>query len=105
MNYKHIMTELAAATVEQIILERFGSKSMRIFRFIREKKYVEENHIQQVLIDLSKIVQLYYIVGWVEYHLYKDNKKSNVLLEIKSGFLSYYYLTLVCLMLMTDISK
>ena len=57
------MTELAAATVEQIILERFGSKSMRIFRFIREKKYVEENQIQQVIIDLSKIVQLYYIVG------------------------------------------
>jgi len=58
VNYKHIMTELAAATVEQIILERFGSKSMRIFRFIREKKYVEENQIQQVVMIPSKEAKL-----------------------------------------------
>ena len=43
--------------MEQIILERFGSKSMRIFRYIREKKYVEENQIQQVnIISLLKVV-------------------------------------------------
>ena len=40
--------EITAATIENIILERFGSKSMRIFRYIREKKYLEENQIQQV---------------------------------------------------------
>jgi DNA-directed RNA polymerase III subunit RPC3 len=58
VNYKHILTELTAATVEQIILERFGSKSMRIFRFIREKKYVEENQIQQVVMIPSKEAKL-----------------------------------------------
>ena len=40
--------EITAATIENIILEKFGSKSMRIFRYIREKKYLEENQIQQV---------------------------------------------------------
>lgn len=58
INYKHILTELTAATVEQIILERFGSKSMRIFRYIREKKYVEENQVQQVVMIPSKEAKL-----------------------------------------------
>ncbi|XP_023327837.1 DNA-directed RNA polymerase III subunit RPC3 [Eurytemora carolleeae] len=48
INYQHIFEEITAATIENIILERFGSKSMRIFRYIREKKYLEENQIQQV---------------------------------------------------------
>ena len=83
------MTELAAATVEQIILERFGSKSMRIFRFIREKKYVEENQIQQVLllIFLTKIIILLkcfcikyvYLFTLKSISLYKSNKMSESL--------------------------
>jgi hypothetical protein len=29
------MQQMAAATVDKIVLEKFGSKSMRIFRYIR----------------------------------------------------------------------
>eukprot|EP00088_Acartia_fossae_P015522 TRINITY_DN18521_c0_g1_i2.p1 TRINITY_DN18521_c0_g1~~TRINITY_DN18521_c0_g1_i2.p1 ORF type:complete len:522 (+),score=117.07 TRINITY_DN18521_c0_g1_i2:69-1634(+) len=58
VNYKHIFTEITASTLEKIILERFGSKSMRIFRFIREKKYVEENQLQQVVMIPGKEVKL-----------------------------------------------
>ena len=52
VNYKHIFQEIANATIEQIILERFGSKSMRIFRYIMLKKYVEENQVQQVFLGV-----------------------------------------------------
>jgi len=58
VNYKHIFQEIANATIEQIILERFGSKSMRIFRYIMLKKYVEENQIQQVVMIPSKEAKL-----------------------------------------------
>merc|ERR1712107_62617 len=54
VNFKHIIKEIACATVENIILEKFGSKSMRIFRYIREKKFVEENQIQQVVMIPGK---------------------------------------------------
>ena len=40
VNYLHIIEEIAAATVENIVKEKFGSKSMRIFRYIREKRCV-----------------------------------------------------------------
>jgi len=58
VNYKHIFQEIANATIEQIILERFGSKSMRIFRYIMLKKYVEENQVQQVVMIPAKEAKL-----------------------------------------------
>jgi len=58
VNYLHIIEEIAAATVENIVKEKFGSKSMRIFRYIREKRYVEENQVQQVVMIPGKETKL-----------------------------------------------
>jgi len=38
---------LAFACVESVITERFGSKSTRIFRVIRFKKYIEQEDLQK----------------------------------------------------------
>jgi len=40
------LQEFAAATIENIILEKFGSKALRIFRVIRQKLHVEESQLQ-----------------------------------------------------------
>ena len=46
INAKHILTELAASTIENIIMERYGSKTLRIFRVIRQKQQCEESMLQ-----------------------------------------------------------
>ena len=46
INAKHILTELAASTIENIIMERYGSKTLRIFRVIRQKQQCEEAMLQ-----------------------------------------------------------
>ena len=54
INFKHIFGQLAAATMDNVVLERFGSKTLRIFRVIREKKYVEESQIQGIVMIPTK---------------------------------------------------
>jgi len=70
INFQHILEEISSATLENIILERFGSKSVRIFRYIREKKYVEENQIQQIVMIPSKETKL------LTYQLMENNLLS-----------------------------
>ena len=36
INVKHLFGELAAAAADGIVLEKFGSKALRIFRVIRQ---------------------------------------------------------------------
>ena len=38
---------LAASTIENIIMERYGSKALRIFRVIRQKLQCEESKLQE----------------------------------------------------------
>lgn len=54
INVKHIFTELASATVESIILERYGSKALRIYRVIRQKVHVEESTLQGLVMIPAK---------------------------------------------------
>lgn len=54
INVKHILEEITHATLDNIVLERFGSKALRIFRLIREKRYVEEGGLQQVVMIPAK---------------------------------------------------
>jgi len=58
INHKHIFEEITAATLENIIRDKFGSKAMRIFRYIRERRYVEEGQIQQVVMIPAKECKL-----------------------------------------------
>ena len=57
INAKHIFTELAAATAESIVLERYGSKALRIFRVVREKLHIEESQLQNLVMIPAKEVK------------------------------------------------
>jgi len=54
LNMEHIVRSLAESTLDCIVLERFGSKALRIFRYVREKKYVEEGSLQAVVMIPTK---------------------------------------------------
>ncbi|XP_063227901.1 DNA-directed RNA polymerase III subunit RPC3 isoform X2 [Bacillus rossius redtenbacheri] len=58
VNIKYAFLELTWTTVENIVLERFGSKAARIFRLIRAKKYVEQEQIQQIAMIPAKEAKL-----------------------------------------------
>merc|ERR1712083_142094 len=51
-------TELAAATADNIVLEKFGSKALRIFRVIRQKLHVEESQLQGYVMIPAKEIKL-----------------------------------------------
>ena len=53
------LQELAASTTDNIVLEKFGSKALRIFRVVREKVHVEESQLQS-LVNLTS----YLILGF-----------------------------------------
>ena len=54
MDMKHIITELVEGSLDCIILEKFSSKAVRVFRYIREKRFVEEGQLQQVVMIPAK---------------------------------------------------
>ena len=58
INVKHIFTELASATADNIVLEKFGSKALRIFRVIREKLHVEESQLPVYVMIPAKEIKL-----------------------------------------------
>ena len=54
LDMEHISKKLAEASLDCMVLERFGSKALRIFRHVREKKYVEEGSLQGVVMIPTK---------------------------------------------------
>ena len=54
MDLAHVQRKLAEASLDCVVLERFGSKALRIFRYVREKKYVEEGSLQAVVMIPTK---------------------------------------------------
>ena len=58
VNVRHIVEEIAIATIDNIVLEKFGSKALRIFRLIREKRYMEEAGIQERVMIPTKETKL-----------------------------------------------
>nr|CAG4650925.1 EOG090X04YD [Simocephalus serrulatus]SVE94199.1 EOG090X04YD [Simocephalus serrulatus] len=46
LNYAAVFENLACATLDSIVLERFGSKALRLFRLVRIQKYMEQDKMQ-----------------------------------------------------------
>jgi len=47
LNKNHVYTSLACATLDSIVLEKFGSKATRLFRLTRANNYLEHEQMQQ----------------------------------------------------------
>ena len=54
VNVKHVFKELAFATIESVVLERYGSKALRIFRVIKQKSHLEESVLQNLVMIPAK---------------------------------------------------
>ena len=91
INSKHIFTELASATAENIVLEKFGSKALRIFRVIREKLHVEESQLPiYVMIPAKEIKLLTYQLlenNFIQLQELRKNMSNNA--PTKSFYLFY----------------
>ncbi|XP_053679991.1 DNA-directed RNA polymerase III subunit RPC3 [Anopheles nili] len=61
VNVKKIFEQLTWACIENVIVEKYGSKAARIFRVIRMKKYVEQEDIQkEAMVPAKEAKQLTY---------------------------------------------
>ncbi len=92
INVKHIFGELAAATAENVILERFGSKALRIFRVVRQKLHVEESQLQSlVMIPAKETKHLTYMLLESNFIKLQELRKSVATTNVmgKSFFLYY----------------
>ena len=100
INSKHIFTELAAATADNIVLEKFGSKALRIFRVIREKLHVEESQLPvYVMIPAKEIKLLTYQLlenNFIQLQELRKNMSNNA--PTKSFYLFYVDLNQVARM-------
>ncbi|CAD1477753.1 unnamed protein product [Heterotrigona itama] len=100
VNMKEAFKQLAWATLENIVMERFGSKAARIFRLVREKKYIEQEQIQQLaMIPAKEAKHLTYTLLQENYLQIQELKKSGVsATPIKTFFLFHIDLNLVAYM-------
>lgn len=108
VNAKHIFTELAAATAESIVLERYGSKALRIFRVVREKLHIEESQLQNlVMIPAKEVKYLTYTLMEGNYIKIQELRKSMAANNTmgKSFFLFYVDLPQVARMIVEQSYK
>merc|ERR1719154_630676 len=91
MDMKHIITELVEASLDCVILEKFSSKAVRVFRYIREKRYVEEGQLQQVVMIPAKETKMltYQLLENHFIHL-QELRKSVAANAPSRGFYLYY---------------
>lgn len=54
LNIKNILLSVSESVMDSVVMERFCSKSARVFRFIRSNKYVEEADLQGAVMIPSK---------------------------------------------------
>ncbi|XP_046748019.1 DNA-directed RNA polymerase III subunit RPC3 [Diprion similis] len=79
INMKQAFTQLTWTTLENIVLERFGSKAARIFRLVRTRKYVEQEQIQQLaMIPAKEAKHLTYTLLQENYIHVQELKKTTV---------------------------
>ena len=101
INIKHVFTELASATADNIVLEKFGSKALRIFRVIREKLHVEESQLPvYVMIPAKEIKLLTYQLlenNFIQLQELRKNMSNNA--PTKSFYLFYVDLNQVARMI------
>ena len=101
VNVKHVYTELAVATIENIILERYGSKALRIFRVIRQKNHVEEPTLQNlVMIPAKETKHLTYTLMENNFIKLQELRKSQASTMGKTFFLFYVDMPQVARMVM-----
>lgn len=100
VNMKEAFEQLAWATLENIVTERFGSKAARIFRLVRDKKYIEQEQIQQLaMIPAKEAKHLTYTLLQENYIQMQEMKKSGVsAAPIKTFFLFHIDLNVVVYM-------
>ena len=100
VNAKHILTELAAASIENIVLERYGSKALRIFRVIRQKLQCEESTLQNfVMIPAKETKLLTYKLLEANFIKIQELRKSMASNMGKTFFLFYVDLPQVARMI------
>ncbi|XP_017892612.2 DNA-directed RNA polymerase III subunit RPC3 [Ceratina calcarata] len=97
VNMKEAFTQLAWTTLDNIVMERFGSKAARIFRLVRDRKYIEQEQIQQLaMIPAKEAKHLTYTLLQENYLQMQEIKKAGVsAAPIKTFFLFHIDLNLV----------
>nr|CAG4636960.1 EOG090X04YD [Ceriodaphnia reticulata]SVE72898.1 EOG090X04YD [Ceriodaphnia reticulata] len=59
LNYATIFENLACASLDSIVLERFGSKALRLFRLTRIQNYMEQDPMQNVAMIPAKEAKMF----------------------------------------------
>nr|XP_034195818.1 DNA-directed RNA polymerase III subunit RPC3 isoform X2 [Osmia lignaria] len=97
VNMKEAFTQLAWTTLENIVMERFGSKAARIFRLVKDRKYIEQERIQQLaMIPAKEAKHLTYTLLQENYLQMQELKKPGVsAAPIKTFFLFHIDLNMV----------
>ncbi|XP_003703384.3 RNA polymerase III subunit C [Megachile rotundata] len=97
INMKEAFSQLAWTTLENIVMERFGSKAARIFRLVRDRKYIEQERIQQLaMIPAKEAKHLTYTLLQENYLQMQELKKPGVsTAPIKTFFLFHIDLNMV----------
>ena len=97
VNMKEAFNQLAWTTLENIVMERFGSKAARIFRLVKDRKYIEQERIQQLaMIPAKEAKHLTYTLLQENYLQMQELKKPGVsAAPIKTFFLFHIDLNMV----------
>ncbi|XP_057342093.1 DNA-directed RNA polymerase III subunit RPC3 [Microplitis mediator] len=78
VDMKEAMGQLAWATVENIVMEKFGSKAARIFRLVRHEKFIEEDKMKLLAnMPEKETKELTYILLERNYLQMQEVKKTN----------------------------
>ncbi|XP_034934024.1 DNA-directed RNA polymerase III subunit RPC3 [Chelonus insularis] len=78
VDMKEAFAQLAWATIENIVLERFGSKAARIFRLVRSEKFIEQQHIHElIMFPVKEAKDLTYALLEKNYLKMQEIKKMN----------------------------
>nr|CAG4651772.1 EOG090X04YD [Triops cancriformis] len=88
VTFKKAWSQMTWATLDSIIVERFGSKAARIFRLTRTKNYVEQEQLQSLSMIPAKEAKLYsYRLLEHNYLQVKELRKASGTGPTKSFFL------------------
>nr|SVE84219.1 EOG090X04YD [Daphnia pulex] len=59
LDYSKVFENLACASLDSIVLERFGSKALRLFRLTRIQKFMEQDQMQNVAMIPAKEAKMF----------------------------------------------
>ncbi|XP_043269175.1 DNA-directed RNA polymerase III subunit RPC3 isoform X2 [Venturia canescens] len=91
VNIKEAFAQLAWATVENIVMERFGSKAARIFRLVRSRSFIEQEQIQQLaMIPAKEAKHLTYTLLQENYLQMQEVKKTGVAAAPSKAFFLFH---------------